>query len=109
MKVLILGATGFIGLPAAQAFSRAGHIVYGVTRSQSNADSLAREEIIPIVADPTDSQGLKALDHIAGLVDVGKSIRCSVLFTTTASGCILCPLVYAKGQNEGSRPRHGRI
>lgn len=71
MKVIIIGATGFIGLPAAQAFVRAGHIVYGVTRSQSKANSLAKEEIIPIVADSSKSEGLKKLDDVAGLVDVG--------------------------------------
>ncbi|OSX59769.1 hypothetical protein POSPLADRAFT_1048245 [Postia placenta MAD-698-R-SB12] len=54
MKVLIIGATGFIGLPVAQAFVRAGHIVYGVTRSASKAKQLAAEEIIPIIAETTD-------------------------------------------------------
>ncbi|CDO75541.1 hypothetical protein BN946_scf184883.g3 [Trametes cinnabarina] len=51
MKVLILGATGFIGLPVAQAFVRAGHVVYGQTRSAAKGKQLAAEEIIPIVAD----------------------------------------------------------
>lgn len=37
-------ASGFIGLPAAQALVRAGHIVYGVTRSESKVKSLAAEE-----------------------------------------------------------------
>ncbi|RPD60050.1 NAD(P)-binding protein [Lentinus tigrinus ALCF2SS1-7] len=55
MKVLILGATGFIGLPAAQAFVRAGHIVYGQTRSASKVKQLASEEIIPIVAELKDT------------------------------------------------------
>ncbi|KAL6303959.1 NAD(P)-binding protein [Sparassis latifolia] len=54
MRVLILGASGFIGFPAAQAFVRAGHIVYGVTRSQEKAKQLAGEEIIPIVAEVAD-------------------------------------------------------
>ncbi|KAJ7637767.1 hypothetical protein B0H17DRAFT_1164058 [Mycena rosella] len=44
MKVLILGATGFIGLPAAQALVRAGHIVYGLARTQAKAKLLAAEE-----------------------------------------------------------------
>ncbi|EIW57512.1 NAD-P-binding protein [Trametes versicolor FP-101664 SS1] len=55
MKVLIIGATGFIGLPIAQAFVRAGHIVYGQTRSAAKAKRLAAEEIIPIVADVADT------------------------------------------------------
>ncbi|KAI0714259.1 NAD(P)-binding protein [Cerioporus squamosus] len=55
MKVLILGATGFIGLPAAQAFVRAGHVVYGQTRSAAKAKQLVGEEIIPVVADVKDT------------------------------------------------------
>ncbi|KAJ7078011.1 hypothetical protein B0H15DRAFT_954777 [Mycena belliarum] len=51
MKVLILGATGFIGLPAAQALVRAGHMVYGLSRSEAKAKMLAAEEIIPIIGD----------------------------------------------------------
>ena len=49
MKVLILGASGFIGFPTSQAFLRSGHIVYGQTRSQSSA---AASEIVPVVCDP---------------------------------------------------------
>ncbi|KAJ7445113.1 hypothetical protein FB451DRAFT_1104474 [Mycena latifolia] len=49
MKVLILGATGFIGLPAAQALVRAGHIVYGLARTPEKAKALAAEEIIPVI------------------------------------------------------------
>jgi len=44
MKVIVLGASGFIGFPAAQALVRAGHVVYGVTRSVSKAKQLATEE-----------------------------------------------------------------
>ncbi|KAI0671698.1 NAD-P-binding protein [Trametes maxima] len=55
MKVLILGATGFIGFPMAQAFVRAGHVVYGQTRSSDKAKQLAAEEITPIVAEVTDT------------------------------------------------------
>lgn len=54
MRVLVLGATGFIGFPAAQAFARAGHIVYGLTRNAAKSKSLAAEEIIPIVGDPAE-------------------------------------------------------
>ncbi|KAJ6505351.1 hypothetical protein C8R45DRAFT_547887 [Mycena sanguinolenta] len=51
MKVLILGATGFIGLPAAGALVRAGHIVYGLARSEAKAMVLAAQEIIPVRGD----------------------------------------------------------
>ncbi|PSR88859.1 hypothetical protein PHLCEN_2v5008 [Hermanssonia centrifuga] len=56
MKVLIIGASGFIGLPVARALSRAGHIVYGLTRSESKAKALAAEEIIPIVGEPSNPE-----------------------------------------------------
>jgi len=47
---------GFIGFPAAQALVRAGHIVYGQTRSQQKAQLLASEEITPVVCDPESEQ-----------------------------------------------------
>ncbi|KAH9841468.1 NAD(P)-binding protein, partial [Rhodofomes roseus] len=47
-------ASGFIGLPVAQALIRAGHIVYGLTRSQHKAKQLAAEEIIPIIGETSD-------------------------------------------------------
>ncbi|KAJ6531005.1 hypothetical protein DFH09DRAFT_1183876 [Mycena vulgaris] len=51
MKVLILGATGFIGFPAAQAFARAGHTVHGLARTQAKAKQLAKEESVdPLIA-----------------------------------------------------------
>ncbi|KAH9936189.1 uncharacterized protein B0H18DRAFT_972728 [Fomitopsis serialis] len=54
MRVLVLGASGFIGLPIAQAFVRAGHIVYGLTRSQQKAKQLAAEEIIPVIGETSN-------------------------------------------------------
>jgi nucleoside-diphosphate-sugar epimerase len=51
MKVLVLGASGFIGFPAAQALVRAGHYVLGLTRSEAKAKQLSAEEIIPIVGE----------------------------------------------------------
>ncbi|KAJ7093788.1 hypothetical protein C8R44DRAFT_835429 [Mycena epipterygia] len=51
MKVLILGATGAIGFPAAQALVRAGYIVYGLARTPAKANLLAQEEIIPLLGD----------------------------------------------------------
>ncbi|KAJ6517235.1 hypothetical protein C8R47DRAFT_1062927 [Mycena vitilis] len=51
MKVLVLGATGFIGFPAAQALVRAGHTVYGLARTEAKAKVLAAEEIIPVLGE----------------------------------------------------------
>jgi nucleoside-diphosphate-sugar epimerase len=85
MKILILGATGeslqssrlmigFIGLPAAQAFVRAGHLVYGQTRSEKSTGDLVKEEIIPVVLDPGSDEGVEAFAKVAQDVDVGESI-----------------------------------
>ncbi|WVR04697.1 hypothetical protein IAU60_001708 [Kwoniella sp. DSM 27419] len=71
MKVLILGATGSLGLPAAEAFARSGHIVYGSTRSKASAQSkLAPNEIIPVVVDPHSEEGRKQWGKIAAQCDV---------------------------------------
>ncbi|KAK6974911.1 NAD(P)-binding protein [Favolaschia claudopus] len=48
MKVLVLGGTGFVGFPAAQALVRKGYTVYSLARSEVNERTLAAEEIIPI-------------------------------------------------------------
>jgi hypothetical protein len=37
-------ASGFVGLPVAQALVRAGHIVHGLTRSKAKAVHLVTEE-----------------------------------------------------------------
>lgn len=92
MKVLLLGASGessgsdllggivdlgrlegFIGFPVAQALVRAGHIVYGSTRSKKTAhDLLAPEEIIPLVVEHDTEEGRKVWGDVAKTVDVGK-------------------------------------
>jgi nucleoside-diphosphate-sugar epimerase len=49
MKVFITGATGYIGFNVAMAYRRAGHEVWGLTRSEEKARLLARHEIRPEV------------------------------------------------------------
>ncbi|KAF5340439.1 hypothetical protein D9758_013566 [Tetrapyrgos nigripes] len=66
MKVLILGATGFIGFPAAQALSRAGYFVYGQTRSSEKAKRLAADEIFPVICNPDSS----SWHHLIPTLDV---------------------------------------
>ncbi|KZO95517.1 NAD(P)-binding protein [Calocera viscosa TUFC12733] len=70
MKVLILGATGFIGLPIAQGFVRNGHEVYGSTRQQAKAASLAAEEILPLVGDAWKSKAAE-MDVIIDCASAG--------------------------------------
>ncbi|KAL5525327.1 hypothetical protein ACEPAF_9197 [Sanghuangporus sanghuang] len=68
MKVLILGATGFIGFPAAQALVRAGHEVYGQTRNPDKAKLLVSEEIIPVIADPSKGEEWASIVEKADVV-----------------------------------------
>jgi nucleoside-diphosphate-sugar epimerase len=49
MKAFITGATGYIGFNVALAYRRAGHEVWGLTRSEEKARMLARHEIRPVV------------------------------------------------------------
>ncbi|KAH9942891.1 NAD(P)-binding protein [Amylocystis lapponica] len=80
MRVIVLGATGFIGLPVAQAFVRAGHIVYGVTRSASKAKALAAEEIIPVVGDYNDTAVWTPLvAKLDAIIDAVGGIQLNVL------------------------------
>ncbi|KAJ6464783.1 hypothetical protein C8R47DRAFT_1237322 [Mycena vitilis] len=74
MKVLILGATGFIGFPAAQALARAGHTVYGLARTEAKAKTLAVEEIIPILGDISSDNWLP---HIATIDAVIETVTAS--------------------------------
>ena len=51
-RVLVLGATGFLGSAVAASLVRSGlHSVYGLVRSQSKAASLSALELIPVVCE----------------------------------------------------------
>ncbi|CAL1712615.1 unnamed protein product [Somion occarium] len=86
MKVLVVGATGFAGFPAARALARAGHLVYGLVRSAEKGKKLAAEEIIPIVGDALDptpwlpivAELDTVIDAVGGAVDL-KAIGSSLL------------------------------
>jgi nucleoside-diphosphate-sugar epimerase len=55
-KVLILGATGYLGKRLAETLVRSGqHRVYGIARSEAKAKTLALAEVIPIICpDPVN-------------------------------------------------------
>ncbi|OCH91900.1 NAD(P)-binding protein [Obba rivulosa] len=97
MKVIILGASGFIGLPAAQALVRAGHVVYGVTRSESKAKLLAAEEIIPLIGNYGDisvwSYLIPSLDAVIDAVGGAelKTLSDTILTATTTAAEQLRP------------------
>ncbi|KAL4265168.1 NAD(P)-binding domain superfamily protein [Pleurotus pulmonarius] len=94
MKVFVLGATGFIGFPVAQALARAGHIVYGLTRSEANGNKLAAEEVIPIIAEPTSTSWhhliAKLHESIGGFPDLATASN-TILTAVAQSAANLRP------------------
>ncbi|MGK5594612.1 MAG: NAD-dependent epimerase/dehydratase family protein [Parachlamydiaceae bacterium] len=56
MRVLITGASGYIGSAVAKAFRQAGHYVYGLIRSEKAALLLQKEGIEPLVSDLSQPQ-----------------------------------------------------
>jgi nucleoside-diphosphate-sugar epimerase len=60
MKVLVTGATGYIGAVAADALSAKGHHVLGLARSERSATALGGRGIEPIMGDFGDPASLTA-------------------------------------------------
>ncbi len=60
MNVFITGATGYIGFSVAQAFRRAGHQVWGLTRSTVKAAALEQQEIRPVMGSLQQPASYKA-------------------------------------------------
>ncbi|KAL7931349.1 hypothetical protein V8C35DRAFT_310175 [Trichoderma chlorosporum] len=89
-KVLILGATGYIGKRLAETLVRSGqYIVYGVARSEAKARTLALVEVKPIIcADPVNEPAayMAAVrdHHIDIIVDVAGANRESAKFLSHA-------------------------
>lgn len=64
-RVLVIGATGYLGQPVTQALVRSGlHSVYGVCRSPQKAKSLAAVEVIPIICEDPANNPEKFLDAL---------------------------------------------
>ncbi|KAK6455101.1 uncharacterized protein RJT20DRAFT_54766 [Scheffersomyces xylosifermentans] len=57
-KVLLIGATGFIGRQAALRFRRNNYTVYGLARSDEKAVTLLKEELIPIASNTGSTEYL---------------------------------------------------
>jgi len=56
MKILVTGATGYVGLAVAEAFRRRGHKVAGLARGEAKARALHLREIKSVVGDMKDPQ-----------------------------------------------------
>ncbi|KAK6513940.1 hypothetical protein TWF506_008370 [Arthrobotrys conoides] len=74
IRILIFGASGFVGNPIAQALRRHGHIVYAVTRTEEKTIELSKQEIIPILGDALQPETwVPALDLVDIVIDSSSS------------------------------------
>jgi len=60
VKVFVAGATGAIGRPLIKSLTRAGHIAFGMVRSQDSSASLADSGAEPIIGDALDAPSVSA-------------------------------------------------
>ena len=58
MKVLVTGATGYLGSVAAEALATRGHQVSGLARSERSANTLRERGIEPVMGDFGDPVSL---------------------------------------------------
>ena len=61
MKIFVAGGTGAIGRPLIAALVAKGHAIVALTRSQENAQALAKQGIEPAIADVLDSDAVKTI------------------------------------------------
>ena len=75
MKILVTGATGYIGGAAAKALRGAGHDVFGLARSEASAAKLAQVGLTPVAGDFADPASLavavQGVDVIVSTASLG--------------------------------------
>jgi nucleoside-diphosphate-sugar epimerase len=71
-RVLVTGASGFVGRPLVAALLRAGYAVRAVTRRQVSFPNSVETAIVPDLINPIDwnpiLQGVDIVIHLAGMV-----------------------------------------
>ncbi len=97
MRILVTGATGYIGSAVVDALTRAGHQALGLARSDEARNKLAARGVQALVGDLADASGLAALTEQVDAV---------VWTATTNSEAVDAPAVSAALQAmEGTRKR----
>lgn len=61
MKILLAGATGYIGSSVLSALVSSGHTVTALVRGQDKAEAVSREGVQPVVADMRDRETVRRL------------------------------------------------
>src|SRR5258708_15761153 len=65
MKVLVTGATGYLGAVAAEALATRGHQVLGLARSERSANAMRKRGVEPVMGDFGDPVSLANAVHEA--------------------------------------------
>ncbi len=98
MKVFVTGATGYIGFAVAAEMARAGHTVFGLSRSAEKATRLAAHEILPVIGDMANPASYAqaaseagvlihcAAEYSARYMELDRSTVTSLLDTASAAG-----------------------
>ncbi len=79
MRVLVTGASGYIGKAVAKAFRAKGHRVWGMVRNDKDAHMLSLDEIMPIKGDLSKPESFKKY-----LDDFEVAVHCA--FDSTGKG-----------------------
>ncbi|KAF9119243.1 hypothetical protein BGW39_000441 [Mortierella sp. 14UC] len=114
VKVLVIGAAGYIGLRVSQQLRQANHIVYGTTRSSHNEATLLLNEVIPVVG-PVEPEATGHHPHTPlPWLETVKSENIDVVIDLSASKTgvksILEPLIrLSKDRQANHQPRIGYI
>ncbi|KAF9919444.1 hypothetical protein FBU30_011026 [Linnemannia zychae] len=115
VKVLIIGASGYIGLRVARQLRQRNHVVYGTTRSTVNEATLLLNEVIPIVGpvEPESPSILHAspqLPWIEAIKSENIDIVIDLAGSKNTAKAILEPLIrLSKDRQANHQPRIGYI
>ena len=77
---LILGATGYLGLPLAKSLLRSGnYTVYGLARTPAKAKTLVQNEVVPVIGDVSDPS---SFTHLISSVPIDVVIDATSAYET---------------------------